>query len=182
MKKTLYQKLITIYIFVGIIAFLFATAGGSHFVESYLEDELGDRFYQCAAQLVSDESFLDLMAAKDVSHLKKLTDILSSAEEADILLLDSEKNILVHSTCQRADTDQDSFSGQTSLSFRRQIGKRLPTRPEPFTDIIPSPISVLCILLKKRTFAWAMFLYIMKCKSFIRNAVVFLESCRWFSW
>ena len=28
----------------------------------------------------------------------------------------------------------------------------------------------------------AMFLYIMKCKSFIRNAVVFLESCRWFSW
>lgn len=115
MKKTLYQKLITIYIFVGIIAFLFATAGGSHFVESYLEDELGDRFYQCAAQLVSDESFLDLMAAKDVSHLKKLTDILSSAEEADILLLDSEKNILVHSTCQRADTDQDSFSGQTSL-------------------------------------------------------------------
>ncbi|MEI3412900.1 MAG: hypothetical protein V8Q57_06690 [Blautia sp.] len=148
MKKTLYQKLITIYIFVGIIAFLFATAGGSHFVESYLEDELGDRFYQCAAQLVSDESFLDLMAAKDVSHLKKLTDILSSAEEADILLLDSEKNILVHSTCQRADTDQDSFSGQTSLpKFQRQIGKRLPTRPEPFTDIIPSPISVLCILL-----------------------------------
>ena len=73
MKKTLYQKLITIYIFVGIIAFLFATAGGSHFVESYLEDELGDRFYQCAAQLVSDESFLDLMAAKDVSHLFEQT-------------------------------------------------------------------------------------------------------------
>ena len=115
MKKTLYQKLITIYIFIGIIAFLFATAGGSHFVESYLEDELGDRFYHYAAQLASDENLLDLMAAKDVSHLKKLTDLLSSAEETDILILDSEKNILVHSSCQKTDTDQDIFSGQTSL-------------------------------------------------------------------
>ena len=41
MRKTVHSKLIACYILIGIIGFLFATAGGSHFVESYLEGEVG---------------------------------------------------------------------------------------------------------------------------------------------
>ena len=37
MRKTVHSKLICSYIFIGIVGFLFATAGGSHFVETYLE-------------------------------------------------------------------------------------------------------------------------------------------------
>ena len=40
MRKTVHSKLIACYILIGIIGFLFATAGGSHFVESYLEGEV----------------------------------------------------------------------------------------------------------------------------------------------
>ena len=43
MRKTVHSKLICSYIFIGIVGFLFATAGGSHFVETYLEEEVGAR-------------------------------------------------------------------------------------------------------------------------------------------
>ena len=45
MRKTVHSKLIACYILIGIIGFLFATAGGSHFVESYLEGEVGHRLF-----------------------------------------------------------------------------------------------------------------------------------------
>ena len=48
MKKTVHSKLICSYIFIGIVGFLFATAGGSHFVETYLEEEVGARLYDSA--------------------------------------------------------------------------------------------------------------------------------------
>ena len=41
MTKTVHRKLITSYILIGILGFLFATAGGSHFVETYLEKDVG---------------------------------------------------------------------------------------------------------------------------------------------
>ena len=145
MKKTLYQKLISIYILIGIIAFLFATAGGSHFVESYLEDELGDRLYQCTRQLASDESIADLIVSQNVEQLEKLTDILSSAEEADILLLDKKKNILVHSACQETDAYQDVFSRQTSLpEFQETDWEKAPRQIGTFYGYYPqSHLSVV---------------------------------------
>lgn len=48
MRKTVHSKLICSYIFIGIVGFLFATAGGSHFVETYLEEEVGARLYDSA--------------------------------------------------------------------------------------------------------------------------------------
>ena len=54
MRKTVHSKLIACYILIGIIGFLFATAGGSHFVESYLEGEVGHRLYDGATRFASD--------------------------------------------------------------------------------------------------------------------------------
>ena len=54
MRKTVHSKLICCYIFIGIVGFLFATAGGSHFVETYLEEEVGARLYDSAVRFASD--------------------------------------------------------------------------------------------------------------------------------
>ena len=54
MRKTVHSKLICSYIFIGIVGFLFATAGGSHFVETYLEEEVGARLYDSAVRFASD--------------------------------------------------------------------------------------------------------------------------------
>ena len=54
MRKTVHSKLICSYIFIGIVGFLFATVGGSHFVETYLEEEVGARLYDSAVRFASD--------------------------------------------------------------------------------------------------------------------------------
>lgn len=72
MRKTVHSKLICSYIFIGIVGFLFATAGGSHFVETYLEEEVGARLYDSAvrfALMLSLYSRLQTMIAKDWKRL-----------------------------------------------------------------------------------------------------------------
>ena len=87
MRKTVHSKLIACYILIGIIGFLFATAGGSHFVESYLEGEVGHRLYDGATRFASDEIAKTQITEADKEGLQKLVDILASGEEAGVLLL-----------------------------------------------------------------------------------------------
>ena len=68
MRKTVHSKLICSYIFIGIVGFLFAIAGGSHFVETYLEEEVGAVLYDLLLML-SLYSRLQTMIAKDWKRL-----------------------------------------------------------------------------------------------------------------
>ena len=88
MRKTVHSKLICSYIFIGIVGFLFATAGGSHFVETYLEEEVGARLYDSAVRFASDAVTVQQIADNDSKGLEKIMDILASGEEAGILILD----------------------------------------------------------------------------------------------
>lgn len=97
MRKTVHSKLIACYILIGIIGFLFATAGGSHFVESYLEGEVGHRLYDGATRFASDEIAKTQITEADKEGLQKLVDILASGEEAGVLLFDENAHVLVHS-------------------------------------------------------------------------------------
>lgn len=94
MRKTVHSKLIACYILIGIIGFLFATAGGSHFVESYLEGEVGHRLYDGATRFASDE----IAKTQITEGLQKLVDILASGEEAGVLLFDENAHVLVQSS------------------------------------------------------------------------------------
>lgn len=98
MRKTVHSKLLACYILIGIAGFLIATAGGSHFVESYLEDEVGNRLYRSASRIASDEIARRQVTASDKEGLQKLVDILSSGEEAGILIFDKDAHALVQST------------------------------------------------------------------------------------
>ena len=98
MRKTVHSKLIACYILIGIIGFLFATAGGSHFVESYLEGEVGHRLYDGATRFASDEIAKTQITEADKAGLQKLVDILASGEEAGVLLFDENAHVLVHSS------------------------------------------------------------------------------------
>ena len=72
MRKTVHSKLICSYIFIGIVGFLFATAGGSHFVETYLEEEVGARLYDSAVRFASNAvtvQQVQTMIAKDWKRL-----------------------------------------------------------------------------------------------------------------
>ena len=71
MRKTVHSKLIGCYILIGILSFLFATAGGSHFVETYLEGEVGTRLHDSAVRFASDEITVQQLAAGDISGLEK---------------------------------------------------------------------------------------------------------------
>ena len=97
MRKTVHSKLIGCYILIGILSFLFATAGGSHFVETYLEGEVGTRLHDSAVRFASDEITVQQLAAGDISGLEKLADILSTGEGAGILVLDQDFQVLVQS-------------------------------------------------------------------------------------
>ena len=97
MRKTVHSKLIGCYILIGILSFLFATAGGSHFVETYLEGEVGTRLHDSAVRFASDEITVQQLAAGDISGLEKLADILSTGESAGILVLDQDFQVLVQS-------------------------------------------------------------------------------------
>ena len=72
MRKTVHSKLICSYIFIGIVGFLFATAGGSHFVETYLEEEVAQGCMTVLYDLLlmlSLYSRLQTMIAKDWKRL-----------------------------------------------------------------------------------------------------------------
>ena len=68
MRKTVHSKLICSYIFIGIVGFLFATAGGSHFVETYLEEEVGARLYDSAVRFASDAVTVQLSYRSILGH------------------------------------------------------------------------------------------------------------------
>lgn len=82
MRKTVHSKLICSYIFIGIVGFLFATAGGSHFVETYLEEEVAARLYDSAVRFASDAVTVQQVADNDSKGLEKIMVILASGEEA----------------------------------------------------------------------------------------------------
>ncbi|MDD5804561.1 ATP-binding protein [Blautia sp. HCP3S3_H10_1] len=107
MRKTVHSKLIGCYILIGILSFLFATAGGSHSVENYLEDEVGSRLYESAEKFASEETTIQQITDRDIKGLQKITDLLASGEGIDILVLDKNSNILVQSS-----DITDSFSAQ----------------------------------------------------------------------
>ena len=98
MRKTVHSKLICSYIFIGIVGFLFATAGGSHFVETYLEEEVGARLYDSAVRFASDAVTVQQVADNDSKGLEKIMDILASGEEAGILILDKNFHVIVQSS------------------------------------------------------------------------------------
>ena len=98
MRKTVHSKLICSYIFIGIVGFLFATAGGSHFVETYLEEEVGARLYDSAVRFASDAVTTQQVADNDNKGLEKIMDILASGEEAGILILDKNFHVIVQSS------------------------------------------------------------------------------------
>ena len=98
MRKTVHSKLICSYIFIGIVGFLFATAGGSHFVETYLEEEVGARLYDSAVRFASDAVTVQQIADNDSKGLEKIMDILASGEEAGILILDKNFHVIVQSS------------------------------------------------------------------------------------
>ena len=92
MRKALHRKIITCYILIGILSFFLATAGGSHFVETYLEEELGERLYDSASHLASDDVTIEQLSASDRSSLQKAADLLSVSEDAELLILDDTEN------------------------------------------------------------------------------------------
>ena len=94
MRKTVHSKLICSYIFIGIVGFLFATAGGSHFVETYLAEEVGARLYDSAVRFASDAVTVQQIADNDSKGLEKIMDILASGEEAGILILDKNFQVM----------------------------------------------------------------------------------------
>ena len=99
MRKTVHSKLICSYIFIGIMASSFrATAGGSHFVETYLEEEVGARLYDSAVRFASDAVTVQQIADNDSKGLEKIMDILASGEEAGILILDKNFHVIVQSS------------------------------------------------------------------------------------
>lgn len=98
MKKTLHSKLIGCYILIGIVSFLFATAGGSHFVESYLENEVGKRLYESASQLAADENTRQQLQDSDTMGLQKIVNILAHSEDTGILILDTGARVVVCSS------------------------------------------------------------------------------------
>lgn len=98
MRKTVHSKLIGCYILIGIVSFLFATAGGSHFVETYLEGEVGARLHDSAVRFASDEITVQQISQGETDGLEKLTDILASGEGAGILILDPDFHVLVQSS------------------------------------------------------------------------------------
>ena len=98
MRKTVHSKLICSYIFIGIVGFLFATAGGSHFVETYLEEEVGARLYDSAVRFASDAVTVQQVADNDSKGLEKIMNILASGEEAGILILDKNFHVIVQSS------------------------------------------------------------------------------------
>lgn len=118
MKKTLHSKLIGCYILIGIISFLFATAGGSHFVESYLENEVGKRLYESASQLAADENTRQQLQDSDTMGLQKIVNILAHSEDTGILILDTGARVVVCSSdLKNSDKVSDDFikSGKTAV-------------------------------------------------------------------
>ena len=109
MRKTIYSKLIACYIIIGIASFLFATAGGSHFIEGYLEKEVGTRLYDSALSLSEYKIIRQEIADNDTDGLQKIIDILSSREGAGILILDEDFQILVHSSDITGPTENSSI-------------------------------------------------------------------------
>ena len=133
MRKTVHSKLIACYILIGIIGFLFATAGGSHFVESYLEGEVGHRLYDGATRFASDEIAKTQITEADKEGLQKLVDILASGEEAGVLLFDENAHVLVHSfNIASRMAVSDAKSTETDFADAGWVKSPVPIRVIPF--------------------------------------------------
>lgn len=125
MRKALHRKIITCYILIGILSFFLATAGGSHFVETYLEEELGERLYDSASHLASDDVIIEQLSSSDRSSLQKVADLLSVSEDAELLILDDTRHLLVQSADNHEHNTQkltSEFSEQDWIHKEYQIG------------------------------------------------------------
>ena len=168
MRKALHRKIITCYILIGILSFFLATAGGSHFVEMYLEEELGERLYDSASHLASDDVIIEQLSSSDRSSLQKVVDLLSVSEDAELLILDDTRHLLVQSADNHEHNTQkltSEFSEQDWIHKEYQIGT--------FYDCFPH-ISAQSFRLTRVMHFWAISPSTMICKSFIRNEAGFL--------
>ena len=144
MRKTVHSKLIGCYILIGILSFLFATAGGSHFVETYLEGEVGTRLHDSAVRFASDEITVQQLAAGDISGLEKLADILSTGEGAGILVLDQDFQVLVQSP----DLDYSlSYTESAVEASSAMFVSSFPALPQPANTVIAArnaiPVTII---------------------------------------
>ena len=145
MRKTVHSKLICSYIFIGIVGFLFATAGGSHFVETYLEEEVGARLYDSAVRFASDAVTVQQVADNDSKGLEKIMDILASGEEAGILILDKNFHVIVQSSnleynvsSAKSTADSEVQTSETDKSQRMEH----PLKNSLLQTQFPSPILI----------------------------------------
>ena len=207
MRKTVHSKLICSYIFIGIVGFLFATAGGSHFVETYLEEDVGARLYDSAVRFASDAVTIQQVADNDSKGLEKIMDILASGEEAGILILDKNFHVIVQSSnleynvssakstadseVQTSKTDKIPENGTSSEKFSAANTISIPYSDldfwlntqyqiSNFYGYFSSPHLNVMISVENSGVTEGYVTYIMTCSSFIRNEAVFLEFFRWF--
>ena len=123
MTKTVHRKLITSYILIGILGFLFATAGGSHFVETYLEKDVGTRLHDSAVRFASNEIAIQQIKENNTEGLEKIVDILASRERIEILILDNRFRVIARSDNLKDHTSVSDFDPEYWNNAQYKIGK-----------------------------------------------------------
>ena len=123
MTKTVHRKLITSYILIGILGFLFATAGGSHFVETYLEKDVGTRLHDSAVHFASNEIAIQQIKDNNTEGLKKIVDILASRERIEILILDNRFHVIARSDNLKDHASVSDFDPEYWNDTQYKIGK-----------------------------------------------------------
>ena len=123
MTKTVHRKLITSYILIGILGFLFATAGGSHFVETYLEQDVGTRLHDSAVRFASNEIAIQQVKNNNTEGLEKIVDILASRERIEILILDNRFRVIARSDNLKDHTSVSDFDPEYWNNTQYKIGK-----------------------------------------------------------
>ena len=94
-------------------------------METYLEEELGERLYDSASHLASDDVIIEQLSSSDRSSLQKVADLLSVSEDAELLILDDTRHLLVQSADNHEHDIQkltSEFSEQDWIHKEYQIG------------------------------------------------------------
>lgn len=109
MKRTLYRRIVLLYIFIGVVGFFLFTTFGSYLVERHLERVNSEKFFQEATTLAGNSTFR-YAAEENLSTYRQNLDALAIGQKLRIWLLDVHGEILL-------DTDAPKVTPDSPVSI-----------------------------------------------------------------
>lgn len=95
MKRSLYAKILTAYILIGILSFFLVTLGGSYLVEKHLEHTLSEALYSEAAHIAANDTVKYNISNSNLDRIRETLSPMAVFHNTDIWIINNKGEIIL---------------------------------------------------------------------------------------